>query len=602
MNSNITTIVYIYLAMKRIMIFLAAILAAGCANKPKDVLWLANGPVEPQGEPYYEYRILDHWDNLDDSVERGYAGKSIWEWTAPEIPAERIHTYGRLNKSLGINGSVLDNVNANPKILDSEHIRRVAQIADILREYGIRTYLAINFATPMALGELPTADPLDPAVVQWWKAKADEIYALIPDFGGFLVKASSEGQPGPQDFGRTHVDGANMLADAVGPHGGMVMWRAFVYAATSPDRANQAVEEFQHLDGQFRDNVIIQIKNGPVDFQAREPFSPLFGRMDKTVTMPELQVTQEYLGQSVHLVFLAPMWEEFFDEVRSYARLDRKAIAGVANTGQEDTWCGHVFSQANWYAFGRLAWDPTLTSEQIADEWIHLTFVKPWWCSKKRWEKEFVAPVKEMMLSSREACVNYTMPLGFHHIFNGSHYGPGPWQGSVRPDWSPLYYHKAGPDGVGFDRTVATGSGNTAQYHEPFASMVDNLSTCPDKYLLWFHHLPWDYRMRSGRTLWDEICLHYQSGIDTVRGYLDTWAAVKKFVDEDTWNKVQERLVIQEADARWWRDACVQYFQTFSGMPVPSDVAAPEIPLDSLKRRRGNPPILAPDPAGDSSH
>ena len=602
MNSNITTIVYIYLAMKRIMIFLAAILAAGCANKPKDVLWLANGPVEPQGEPYYEYRILDHWDNLDDSVERGYAGKSIWEWTAPEIPAERIHTYGRLNKSLGINGSVLDNVNANPKILDSEHIRRVAQIADILREYGIRTYLAINFATPMALGELPTADPLDPAVVQWWKAKADEIYTLIPDFGGFLVKASSEGQPGPQDFGRTHVDGANMLADAVGPHGGMVMWRAFVYAATSPDRANQAVEEFQHLDGQFRDNVIIQIKNGPVDFQAREPFSPLFGRMDKTVTMPELQVTQEYLGQSVHLVFLAPMWEEFFDEVRSYARLDRKAIAGVANTGQEDTWCGHVFSQANWYAFGRLAWDPTLTSEQIADEWIHLSFVKPWWCSKKRWEKEFVTPVKEMMLSSREACVNYTMPLGFHHIFNGSHYGPGPWQGSVRPDWSPLYYHKAGPDGVGFDRTVATGSGNTAQYHEPFASMVDNLSTCPDKYLLWFHHLPWDYRMRSGRTLWDEICLHYQSGIDTVRGYLDTWAAVKKFVDEDTWNKVQERLVIQEADARWWRDACVQYFQTFSGMPVPSDVAAPEIPLDSLKRRRGNPPILAPDPAGDSSH
>ncbi len=602
MNSNITTIVYIYLAMKRIMIFLAAILAAGCANKPKDVLWLANGPVEPQGEPYYEYRILDHWDNLDDSVERGYAGKSIWEWTAPEIPAERIHTYGRLNKSLGINGSVLDNVNANPKILDSEHIRRVAQIADILREYGIRTYLAINFATPMALGELPTADPLDPAVVQWWKAKADEIYALIPDFGGFLVKASSEGQPGPQDFGRTHVDGANMLADAVGPHGGMVMWRAFVYAATSPDRANQAVEEFEHLDGQFRDNVIIQIKNGPVDFQAREPFSPLFGRMDKTVTMPELQVTQEYLGQSVHLVFLAPMWEEFFDEVRSYARLDRKAIAGVANTGQEDTWCGHVFSQANWYAFGRLAWDPTLTSEQIADEWIHLSFVKPWWCSKKRWEKEFVTPVKEMMLSSREACVNYTMPLGFHHIFNGSHYGPGPWQGSVRPDWSPLYYHKAGPDGVGFDRTVATGSGNTAQYHEPFASMVDNLSTCPDKYLLWFHHLPWDYRMRSGRTLWDEICLHYQSGIDTVRGYLDTWAAVKKFVDEDTWNKVQERLVIQEADARWWRDACVQYFQTFSGMPVPSDVAAPEIPLDSLKRRRGNPPILAPDPAGDSSH
>ena len=585
--------------MKKLYLLLFSFLAAACA-KPQGPLWLAAGPVQPEGEPYYEYRILDHWDNLDDSVERGYAGPSIWEWTSPEIPVERIHTYGLLNQSLGINGSVLNNVNANPKILDSEHIRRVAQIADILRQYGIKTYLSINFATPMALGELATADPLDPAVAAWWKAKADEIYSLIPDFGGFLVKASSEGQPGPQDFGRTHVDGANMLADAVGPHGGMVMWRAFVYAATSPDRANQAVEEFEHLDGQFRDNVIIQIKNGPVDFQAREPFSPLFGRMDKTVTMPELQVTQEYLGQSFHLVFLAPMWEEFFDEVRNFARLDRKAIAGVANTGQEDTWCGHVFSQANWYAFGRLAWDPTLTSEQIADEWIHHTFLKPWWCSKKRFEREFVQPVKEMMLVSREACVNYTMPLGFHHIFNGSHYGPGPWQGASRPDWSPLYYHKAGPDGVGFDRTVATGSGNTAQYREPFASTMENLSTCPDKYLLWFHHLPWNYRMRSGRTLWDEICLHYQSGIDTVRGFLDTWAAVKKFVDDDIWNKVQERLVIQEADSRWWRDACVQYFQTFSGMPVPSDVAAPEIPLDSLRRRRGNPPILQ-EPAGDSS-
>ena len=578
----------------------AALFLSGCSQKPADVLWLAAGPVEPQGQPYYEYRILDHWDNLDDSVERGYAGKSIWEWTSPEIPVERIHTYGRLNKSLGINGSVLNNVNANPKILDSEHIRRVAQIADILREYGIRTYLSINFATPMALGEVPTADPLDPAVAQWWKDKVDEIYTLIPDFGGFLVKASSEGQPGPQDFGRSHVDGANMLADALAPHGGMVMWRAFVYAATSPDRANQAVEEFKPLDGQFRDNVIIQIKNGPVDFQAREPFSPLFGQLDNTVTMPELQVTQEYLGQSFHLVYLAPMWEEFFNEVRSYARLDNKAIAGVANTGQEDTWCGHIFSQANWYAFGRLAWDPTLTSEQIADEWIHHTFLRPWWCSKKRFEREFVTPVKEMMLASREACVNYTMPLGFHHIFNGSHYGPGPWQGSIRPDWSPLYYHKAGPDGVGFDRTVATGSGNIGQYHEPFASTMENLATTPDKYLLWFHHVPWDYRMKSGRTLWDEICLHYQSGINSVQGFLDTWAAVKKFVPEDTWNKVQERLVIQEADARWWRDACVQYFQTFSGMPVPSDVAAPEIPLDSLKRRRGNPPVLA-EPAGASS-
>lgn len=585
--------------MNKFKLFSLLLIAAGC-SRGNDVLWLANGPVEPAGEPYYEYRILDHWDNLDDSVERGYAGPSIWAWTDEEIPVERIHTYGRLNKSLGINGSVLNNVNANPKILTPELISRVASIADILREYGIRTYLSINFATPMALGELPTADPLDPSVRAWWKAKADEIYAAIPDFGGFLVKASSEGQPGPQDFGRTHVDGANMLAEALEPHNGIVMWRAFVYAPDSPDRANQAVEEFKPLDGQFASNVIIQIKNGPVDFQAREPVNPLFYNLFETASMPELQVTQEYLGQSFHLAFLAPMWEEFFSQCGETS-VGPKAIAGVANTGQEDTWCGHVFSQANWYAFGRLAWDPTLSSEQIADEWIHHTFVKPWWCSKARFEKEFVAPVKDMMLSSREACVNYTMPLGFHHLFNGSHYGPGPWQGSIRPDWSPKYYHKADTAGIGFDRTIATGSGNTAQYPEPYASRYEDLESCPENLLLWFHHVPWDYVMSSGRTVWDEICLHYDNGIQTVRSYLTTWNKVKPYVDEDIWNKVQERLVIQEEDARWWRDACVGYFQTFSRKPVPSDVEPLEIPLDSLRRRRGNPPVLPSATLEDSS-
>ncbi|MCQ2182804.1 MAG: alpha-glucuronidase [Bacteroidales bacterium] len=586
--------------MNKLRFFALMLFAVGC-SRGNDVLWLANGPVEPEGEPYYEYRILDHWDNLDDSVERGYAGPSIWAWTEEEIPAERIHTYGRLNKSLGINGSVLNNVNANPKILSSELISRVASIADILRQYGIRTYLSINFATPMALGELPTADPLDPAVRAWWKAKVDEIYEAVPDFGGFLVKASSEGQPGPQNFGRSHVDGANMLAEALEPHNGIVMWRAFVYAADSPDRANQAVEEFKPLDGQFAQNVIIQIKNGPVDFQAREPVNPLFFNLNETASMPEVQITQEYLGQSMHLVFLAPMWEEFFSQCGESTTVGPRAIAGVANTGQEDTWCGHVFSQANWYAFGRLAWDPSLSSEQIADEWIHHTFVRPWWCSKVRFENNFVAPVKEMMLTSRETCVNYTMPIGFHHIFNGSHYGPGPWQGAPRPDWSPKYYHKADSAGVGFDRTVATGSGNTAQYPEPFASRYDDLETCPENLLLWFHHVPWDYRMSSGRTVWDEICLHYDNGIRTVRDYIATWKAVRPYVDEDIWNNVQERLVIQEEDARWWRDACVGYFQTFSGMPVPEDVEPLEIPLDSLVRRRGNPPVLHVNPVEDSS-
>lgn len=576
--------------MNRIKLLLLTIIAVGC-SRGNDALWLAAGPMEPSGEPYYEYRILDHWDNLDDTVERGYAGPSIWAWTG-ELPVERIHTYGRLNQSIGINGSVLNNVNANPRILTPEYLKRVADIADILREYGIRTYLSINFATPQALGELPSADPLNPDVCAWWKAKVDEIYELIPDFGGFLVKASSEGQPGPQNFGRTHVDGANMLADALEPYGGIVMWRAFVYAADSPDRANQAVQEFEPLDGRFRSNVIIQIKNGPVDFQAREPVNPLFFNLSETSNMPELQVTQEYLGQSFHLVFLAPMWEEFFSGMLLGNRSDIRAIAGVANTGQMEDWCGHIFSQANWYAFGRLAWDPTLSSAQIADEWLHGTFRKPWWCSWARFESGFIEPVKEMMLRSREDCVNYTMPLGLHHIFNGSHYGPGPWQRAPRPDWEPRYYHKADSAGIGFDRTVETGSGNTAQYPDPYSTRYDVAETCPENLLLWFHHLPWDYSMSSGRTLWDEICLHYDSGIKAVQGYIVTWNAVKPFVSKTVWEKVQQRLVIQEADARWWRDACVQYFRTFSGMPVPADVAAPEIPLDSLYRRPGNPPVF----------
>lgn len=554
---------------------MALLAAAGCSGA-EDELWLRCGVPAPQGEPAFEYRILNHWDNLDDSVERGYAGGSIWNWTGT-LPEERIRTYGRLNRSIGINGSVLNNVNANPQILAEKYLQRVAQIADILREYGIRTYLSINFASPMALGECATADPLTPEVQAWWQAKVGRIYELIPDFGGFLVKASSEGQPGPQDFGRSHADGANMLADALAPHGGIVMWRSFVYSATSPDRAGQAVEEFKPLDGQFRDNVIVQIKNGPVDFQPREPLSPLFFNMKETAMMPELQVTQEYLGQAWHLTYLGTMWEEFFEGLGSFRF---PAIAGVANTGDDSSWCGHIFSQANWYAFGRLAWDPDLSASQIADEWIRGTFRKPWWATERRFTEEFVEPVKDMMMRSREACVCYEMPLGLHHLFDSTHYGPGPWEQAPRPDWMPAYYHKAGADGIGFDRTSASGSGSIAQYPEPLRSRYENLETCPEELLLWFHHVPWDYRLGSGRTIWDEICLHYDKGISEVEDFIRIWSGVRRYVDKERWEAVMERLLVQEKDARRWGDACVQYFGKFSGMQVPADVRVAELPLD----------------------
>ena len=570
-----------------------AIVLGGCV-KGNDRLW-ADGNIILEGEPAYEYRILNHWDNLDDSVERGYAGPSIWSWTEENIPEGRIREYGLLNQKIGINGSVLNNVNASPKILDDEHLQRVASIAGILREYGIRTYLSINFASPMALGGLASADPLDTEVISWWKEKIEKIYSLIPDFGGFLVKASSEGQPGPQDFGRTHADGANMLAGLLAPHSGIVMWRSFVYSATGEDRAMQALNEFSPFDGEFLPNVVIQVKNGPIDFQPREPFSPIFGKLEKTSLAPELQITQEYLGQENHCVFLGTMWEECLDsdtysgrgtvaDVTSGSPLS--VIAGVANTGAEPTWTGNIFAQSNWYAFGRLAWDPTLSSDQIAEEWLRLSFPKPGLMSDKKFTEKFIEPVKELMLSSREACVDYMMPLGLHHIFAfDHHYGPEPW-GTVpgmRPDWQPPYYHNADKDGVGFDRT-RSGSGAVDQYNEPLASMYNDPSTCPENLLLWFHHLPWDYRMKSGRTLWEEICHHYDNGVKEAERFVKIWDGVRKYVDKERHAAIAEKLSIQLSDARWWRDACVQYFSEVSGLPVPEDVEAPVIPLDSLKR------------------
>lgn len=561
--------------------------------------------------PSYDLRLLNHWDNMDGSIERGYAGNSIF-WRKGEtstVVTEQDKTlwkeYARANASIGINGSVLNNVNANPQMLSAEILNRVKVIAEIFRPYGIKVYLSVKFSSPALLGGLKTSDPLNADVIKWWNDKVKEIYTLIPDFGGFLVKASSEGQPGPQDFGRTHADGANMLADALKPYNGIVMWRAFVYAPSNEDRAKQAYNEFMPLDGQFRDNVIIQVKNGPIDFMPREPFSPLFGAMKKTSLMPEVQITQEYLGHSVHLVFLSTMWEEFLKSDTyqegagsTVARCTNgsifpqkyTAIAGVSNVGLDTDWCGHQFAQSNWYAFGRLAWNDKITSDQIADEWIKLTFYQK---SKSNadqisfsadWKDNFLKPVKKMMLDSREAAVNYMMPLGLHHIMSANeHYGPGPWwaPARTRKDWTPPYYHQADSLGIGFDRTK-TGSNALSQYHEPLSSQLSDLNTCPDTYLLWFHHLPWDYKMKSGKTLWDELCYHYDTGVQQVRGFQKVWDKAQPYVDADRFTQVQSKLKSQSKNAQIWKDACLLYFQTFSKKPIPYDIERPVNDLDEL--------------------
>ncbi|MFP9114480.1 alpha-glucuronidase [Flavobacterium sp. RHBU_3] len=556
-------------------------------------------PVENVvSNPSYGLRILNHWDNLNGSIERGYAGESIF-WhkgddaftiTANDITAWT--AYARANASIGINGAVLNNVNASPQMLSTDYLKRTKAIADVLRPYGIRVYLSVNFATPIKLGNLPTADPLNKDVVKWWKAKAAEIYSLIPDFGGFLVKANSEGQPGPQDYKRTHADGANMLADVLKKYKGIVMWRAFVYNATETDRAKQAYTEFMPLDGKFRENVIIQVKNGPIDFQPREPFSPLFGAMKKTPVMPEVQITQEYLGHSNQLVFLSTMWEEFLNsdtwqhgKNSTVARctdgsiFSQKytAIAGVANIGLDDNWCGHHFAQANWYAFGRLAWSNTLKSDAIADEWLRLTFGNADKTNDKEWEQNFLTPIKGMMLQSREAAVNYSMPLGLHHIFAAEHhYGPGPWYApaNVRKDWTPPYYHQADDNGIGFNRTTS-GSNAVSQYHEPLASQFNDVATCPEEYLLWFHHVPWDYKMKSGRILWDEICYRYDTGLQQVRQFQKVWDKVQPYVDSQRFTDVQGKLQRQCIDAQFWKDGCLLYFSQFSHRPIPYDIERP---------------------------
>lgn len=532
--------------------------------------------IDETEKPQVGLRILNHWDNLDGSIERGYAGKSIFKWEEIKLGKngkggsiskslhDRLITYARANASLGINGSVLNNVNASPKMMTAEYINKVKIIANILRPYGIRVYLSINFASPMALGYTKTADPLDKKVQQWWKKKAKEIYATIPDFGGFLVKANSEGQPGPGDYHRTHADGANMLADAVKPYGGIIMWRSFVYGANhkGEDRVKQAVSEFKGMDGKFRDNVILQSKNGPLDFQPREPYAPIFDNIKQTPQIAELQITQEYLGQSKHLTYLAPMWKEFF----GFVNPDRLVgISGVANIGDDANWCGHPFSQANWYAFGRLAWNPSLTAEEIAHEWLVQTY--------ENQDERFTKPVEMMMMTSREACVNYMMPLGLHHIFKfDHHYGPEPdgFIASYPLEWCPVYYHKADAQGVGFDRS-SKGTDAVGQYPEPYRSQYDNIETCPEEYLLWFHHVAWDYKMKSGSTLWQELCMKYNMGVAMVEVYRDYWhTSAKQYMKghEQEWQHTDSLLNVQLENAKEWRNTCLKYFQTFSKMKI----------------------------------
>lgn len=532
--------------------------------------------IDETEKPQVGLRILNHWDNLDGSIERGYAGKSIFKWEEIKLGKngkggsiskslhDRLITYARANASLGINGSVLNNVNASPKMMTAEYINKVKVIANILRPYGIRVYLSINFASPMALGYTKTADPLDKKVQQWWKKKAKEIYAAIPDFGGFLVKANSEGQPGPGDYHRTHADGANMLADAVKPYGGIIMWRSFVYGANhkGEDRVKQAVSEFKGMDGKFRDNVILQSKNGPLDFQPREPYAPIFDNIKQTPQIAELQITQEYLGQSKHLTYLAPMWKEFFGFVNPNKLV---GISGVANIGDDANWCGHPFSQANWYAFGRLAWNPSLSAEEIAHEWLVQTY--------ENQDEKFTKPVEMMMMTSREACVNYMMPLGLHHIFKfDHHYGPEPdgFIASYPLEWCPVYYHKADAKGIGFDRS-SKGTDAVGQYPEPYRSQYDNIETCPEEYLLWFHHVAWNYKMKSGSTLWQELCMKYNMGVAMVEVYRDFWhTSTKQYMKghEQEWQHTDSLLNVQLENAKEWRNTCLKYFQNYVSSTV----------------------------------
>ncbi len=554
---------------------------------------IANLQIE--STPKIQYRLLNHWDNMNRTVERGYAGFSIWKWhLLPGYIDQRYRDYARANASIGINGTVITNVNANAQMMSPNYLIKVAALADIFRPYGIKVYLSAKFSAPIELGRLKTADPFDESVKDWWRKKTDEIYALIPDFGGFIVKANSEGQPGPQNYKRTHADGANMLADALEPHKGIVMWRAFVYSNETPtDRTKQAYDEFKPFDGTFKPNVIVQVKNGPLDFQPREPFHPLFGAMPKTPLLLEFQLTQEYLGQATNLVYEAPLMKEVLDadtysngKGSSVAKIidgsiqtqSITGIAGVSNIGDDRNWCGHPFAQANWYAFGKLAWDHSLTSEKIADDWIKMTLGN---------NEKIVSASKKMMLGSRESLVNYMTPLGLHHIMgDGHHYGPSPWSDRLgRADWNPVYYHRADSIGIGFDRTIK-GSNALEQYQPQVQNLYKDVASCPEEYLLWFHHVSWTYKMKSGKTLWDELAGKYQSGVNDVRSMQQNWFTLKGLIDKEQFEQVNMLLAVQEKEAVWWKNACLLYFQTFSKMPFPTGFELPDRNLEYYKSLR----------------
>ncbi|GGO91085.1 alpha-glucuronidase family glycosyl hydrolase [Stakelama pacifica] len=545
-------------------------------------------------KPKLNLRLLNHWDNLDGHVERGYSGESIWDWfTLPEWKKPRYTDYARADASIGINGTVLNNVNASPDILQTRYLEKVATLADIFRPYGIKVYLSANFGSPVALKELDTADPLDPRVQQWWQAKADEIYRLIPDFGGFLVKANSEGQPGPQDYHRSHAEGANMLAAALKPHHGIVMWRAFVYSAEDDtDRARQAYAEFKPLDGKFADNVVVQVKNGPIDFQPREPFHPLFGAMPETPLMMEVQITKEYLGFNTHLAYLGTMWAEALDAYTGYPAPDNSVagvledgkgtgltgMAGVANVGSDRNWSGSEFDQANWYAFGRFAWNPSADPEAIARDWTRMTWGN---------DPKLVETVTAMMMRSREAVVDYMTPLGLtHQMATGHHHGPGPWISDLaRPEWNPAYYNRADSNGIGFDRSES-GTDAVADYAPEVGRQVNSITTTPEMFLLWFHHLPWDYKLRSGDTLWDGLVKSYDRGVDAVAGLQRDWASLKPLIDTQRFDEETAFLAIQHKDAKWWRDASIAYFQSKSNRPLPAGHAEPPHDLEYYKAIR----------------